>query len=213
MQTSRESTSGPVRQGSSQGTVRSPTYGYVGSGTPFAVMRRMMEDMDRLLSDFAFTQPGALGSGLFTPDLLSDLGTWQRALPSRQTGQQRTQRGLQRLGTGTSGALWAPQVEIFERGNNLVVRADLPGLSKDDVDVEVENDALIIRGERRNEFEDEQEGMYRSERSYGSFYRAIPLPENMSAEGCKATFKDGVLEVTIPKPEQPKAKSRKIDIK
>jgi len=111
------------------------------------------------------------------------------------------------------GNLWAPQVEIFERGNNLVVRADLPGLSRENVDVEIDDDALIIRGERQTDTEDEDEGFYHSERSYGSFYRAIPLPEGIEPSGCNATFKDGVLEVTLPKPPQQPSRSRRIDVR
>ena len=102
---------------------------------------------------------------------------------------------------------------MFERGNNLVVRADLPGLSREDLDVEVDDDALIIRGERRNELEDDQEGYYRSERSYGSFYRAIPLPENIDPTSCQATFKEGVLEVTFPKPQRPVAKAKRVEVR
>jgi len=102
---------------------------------------------------------------------------------------------------------------MFERGNNLVVRVDLPGLSRDDVDVELDNDALIIRGHRHNELEDDQEGYYRSERSYGSFYRAIPLPENIDLSSCNATFKDGVLEVTLPKPQSSQSRAKRIDVR
>jgi HSP20 family protein len=104
-------------------------------------------------------------------------------------------------------------VELFERGNNIVVRAELPGLNKDDVDVEVDDDALIIRGERHNDVEEEQEGYYRTERSYGSFYRAIPLPEGVDPNACNATFKDGVLEVTLQKPTQQQSKAKKINVK
>jgi HSP20 family protein len=111
------------------------------------------------------------------------------------------------------GSLWAPQVEVLERGNNLVVRADLPGLSRENVDVELDEDALIIRGERRSDVEDDNEGFYRSERSYGSFYRAIPLPEGIDASACNATFKDGVLEVTLPKPPQQASRARRIDVR
>ena len=178
-----------------------------------------MEDMDRLFSDFGFTQPSLFGSSLFGPNLST--GSGQRAIgASTQSGrgtgaalQSRGQQGLQRGSQSALQSLWAPQVELFERGNNLVVRADLPGLSRDDVDVEIEDDALIIRGERHNDFEDQGEGYYRSERSYGSFYRAIPLPEGVDAHSCNATFKDGVLEVTLPKPAGQESSAKKIDVK
>jgi HSP20 family protein len=113
--------------------------------------------------------------------------------------------GLARGGLGFGGgqsALWSPAVEVFERDNNLVVRADLPGLSKDDVKVEMTDDGLVIRGERKSEREEEREGWYRSERSYGEFYRLIPLPEGMDAEQAKARFENGVLEITAPIPER-----------
>lgn len=190
---------------------------------PFALMRRMMEDMDRLFSDFGFTTPGMFGSSLMSPDLRSSSG--QRSIGASSSGASnlsaapRGQQGLAR--GGQSGglqrsafdSLWSPQVEVFERGNNLVVRADLPGLSRENVDVELDDDALIIRGERRSDVEDEEEGFYRSERSYGSFYRAIPLPEGINAAGCNATFKDGVLEVTLPKPAQQPSRTRRIDVR
>lgn len=196
---------------------------YYGPASPFAMMRRMMDDMDRLFSDFGFVQPGLLASSFFDPDVWG-AGEPSRALASGQprgqhgAGQTRSQSDLQRGGKQAglqpwSQGLWSPQVEVRERDNNIVVRADLPGLSRDDVDVEVDNDALVIRGERRNDWEDEREGNYRSERSYGTFYRAIALPEGVDPNTCKATFKDGVLEVTLPKPQRSQSRGRKIDIK
>ena len=108
--------------------------------------------------------------------------------------------------------LWSPQVETFQRGNELVVRADLPGLSKDDVNVEVRDDSIVIQGERRDEFKDEHEGFYRSERRYGSFYREIPLPDGAIGDDAKATFRDGVLEITMPAPPREAARGRRIEI-
>ena len=187
-----------------------------GGSNPFALMRRMMEDMDRLFSDFGFATPGMFGSSLSHP--ASSPSSGQRSLGGApQGGGQRLERGGQRGGLQQQsfggGSLWAPQVEVFERGNNLVVRAELPGLSRENVDVELDDDALIIRGERRNDVEDESEGFYRSERSYGSFYRAIPLPEGIDSSACNATFKDGVLEVTLPKPPQQPSRARRIDVR
>jgi HSP20 family protein len=97
--------------------------------------------------------------------------------------------------------IWSPPVEVFERDNNLVVRAELPGLSKDDVRVEMTDDGLVIQGERKSEREEERGGWYRSERSYGEFYRLIPLPEGVDADQVKANFENGMLEVTAPIPE------------
>lgn len=108
---------------------------------------------------------------------------------------------------------WSPQVEILERDNELVLRADLPGLSKDDVNVEIAQNGITIEGERRNEHEEKGEGYFRSERSYGKFYRRIPLPEGVAAEDANASFKNGVLEITMPMAKQEERKSRRLEIR
>ena len=117
------------------------------------------------------------------------------------------------LGRGFDQALWSPQVEMFEREGQLVVRADLPGMKKDDVNVEITGDAIIIQGERKSESEENREGYYHSERSYGSFYRSIPLPEGVNAEDANATFRNGVLEVTMQAPARQERPRRRIDIR
>lgn len=108
-------------------------------------------------------------------------------------------------------AMWSPNIDVRERENTLVVSADLPGLTKDDVHVEVTDEGLAIRGERKREHEERRQGYYHSERSYGAFRRVIPLPEGVNAEQAKAQFKDGVLEVTVPIPESAR-KRREIPI-
>ena len=108
-------------------------------------------------------------------------------------------------------SMWSPQVEAFEREGKLIVRADLPGLTKDDIDVTITDDVITIRGERRQEREEKAEGFYRSERSYGSFYRAIPLPGGVKSEEANATFRDGVLEISLPAPAR-EPRSRRIEI-
>ena len=100
------------------------------------------------------------------------------------------------------GALWSPQVDVFERDGRLVVRADLPGLRKQDVRVEITDDMITIDGERHKEREVEESGVYRSERSYGSFYRAIPLPGGANVQGTEARFANGVLEIVVPLDER-----------
>mgnify|MGYP003585583847 CR=1 FL=1 len=121
-------------------------------------------------------------------------------------------RDLSPRGFGNSGeALWSPQVEMFERDGQLIVRADLPGLTKDDVKVEVTDNSINLSGERRGEREEKDEGYYRSERSYGSFYRSIPLPEGVNADDAKATFKNGVLEIAMAAP-QAKPRGRRLEI-
>ena len=109
-------------------------------------------------------------------------------------------------------ALWSPQVEVFNREGQLVIRADLPGLDKDDVKVDLTDDAITIEGERKPEHEENREGYYRSERSYGRFYRSIPLPEGVNADTAQADFRNGVLEITIAAPKRVESKRRKLEI-
>ena len=110
------------------------------------------------------------------------------------------------------GAAWLPEIDVFERDNLLVTKVDLPGLKKEDVKVEVSDGYLTIFGERRTEAEEKKENFYRSERQFGSFYRAVPLPEGVKFEDVKATFTDGVLEVTAPLPPAADTTVHKIDI-
>lgn len=109
--------------------------------------------------------------------------------------------------------LWAPEVEMCEKGNKLCVSVDLPGISKDDVKIDIEDGALVIQGERREERSEggEEQGYRRSERRYGSFYRTLPLPEGADAEKAEAQMKDGVLEITLPLTER--AQARRLEIK
>ena len=106
--------------------------------------------------------------------------------------------------------LWAPDVEVFQKNNELTIRADLPGLKREDVTVDITDNDICIQGERKHEKEEEREGYYRSERGYGSFCRVIPLPEGAIADQAKANFKDGVLEITMPAP--PSSKGRRLEI-
>jgi HSP20 family protein len=158
------------------------------TGSPFTFMRRFSEEMDRLFEDFGF------GRSWLAPTF----------------GQNLFSRGF-----GESGqSVWSPQVEVFEREGQLVLRADLPGLTKEDVKVEVTNEAINISGERKSEHEEKREGYYRSERSYGSFYRSIPLPEGVNADDANATFRNGVLEITMQAPQRQTERSgRRLEIK
>jgi len=108
--------------------------------------------------------------------------------------------------------VWAPDVEVLEREGQFVVRADLPGLTKDEVKVNVADDVLTIEGERKQAKEEKKEGYFRSERSYGAFYRAIPLPEGVKSDAIAANFKNGVLEVTMPLLKEEK-KVKKVEVK
>jgi HSP20 family protein len=136
-----------------------------GESSPFALMRRLTDEMDRMFSGARFSQ------------------------------------GFGGFGGGEIGS-WSPAVEVAERDNKLVVTAELPGLNKDDVKVHVTDDGLVIEGERKQEHEETRGGIHRSERSYGRFYRLIPLPEGANVEQAQAQFNNGVLEVTLPIPEE-----------
>jgi HSP20 family protein len=111
-----------------------------------------------------------------------------------------------------SVADWAPRVEAFERQGRFVVRAELPGVAKEDVKVDVTNDILTIQGERRHESEEKREGFYRSECSYGHFYRSVPLPDGVNTEDATAKFQDGVLQIEMAAPARTPIKGRKIEI-
>ena len=132
--------------------------------SPFALMRRLVEDLDGLFEGF--------GEG--------------------------------------RNAVWVPPVEVLERDGQIIVRAEVPGLEKDQVRVELRDGELIISGERTQEREERREGFYRTERSYGSFYRAVPLPDDVDPEQAKATFKNGVLEIVMPASQRPPAKRLEI---
>lgn len=108
---------------------------------------------------------------------------------------------------------WRPDIEMFEKNGQLVVRADLPGLTRNDVKVDITEDALTIQGEREKEHEEKGATFYRSERSYGGFYRVVPLPEGVSPDSVSATFHDGVLEVTMKAPVRAKVEPRHVEVK
>ncbi len=110
-------------------------------------------------------------------------------------------------------SLWAPEVDVSEEGNQLRVCVDLPGISKDNVKIDVQEGALVIEGERREERTagGEEQGFRRSERHYGSFYRAIPLPDYVDTEKAEAHMKEGVLNITLPITEERK-RGRRLEI-
>jgi HSP20 family protein len=104
--------------------------------------------------------------------------------------------------TGNGGQKrWIPAMDLVEIDNDFVLRADLPGLSEDDVNIEVEDNVLTISGERKSEHTERKNGYYRVERASGSFSRHLTLPEGVDADKIQANFEQGVLEVRIPKPE------------
>jgi HSP20 family protein len=113
---------------------------------------------------------------------------------------------------GNGGTLrrWMPAMDLVETEDHFVLRADLPGLGESDVNIEVEDNVLTVSGERKAEHETANEGYHRVERAFGSFSRSLTLPEGVDAEAVAASFDRGVLEISIPKPEQ--RKPRKISI-
>ncbi|MGH9748574.1 MAG: Hsp20/alpha crystallin family protein [Candidatus Polarisedimenticolia bacterium] len=115
-----------------------------------------------------------------------------------------------RVTGGEFAGSWFPPVDIFEENDRIILRAEVPGIAKDDIDVHVENGTITLRGEKKQEKQPESEGAYRVERFYGSFSRSFVLPTTVDPEGIKATCKDGVLEVVLPKAEE--ARPRKIKV-
>ena len=105
-----------------------------------------------------------------------------------------------------------PAVDLYEEKDEIVVKAELPGIDKDGIEVNLSDHHLIIKGEKKKEEEVKEENYYRSERSYGSFLRALELPTDVHADKVKASFKNGILEVRLPKTEEAKAKEIKVKV-
>ncbi len=157
-------------------------------GSPFAWMRRVAEEMDHLFEDFG------LGFGRRIPSFLT-------------RGHE-----LLRREAGLVPAEWSPRVDVLQREGQWIIRADLPGVTKGDVKVELTEDTLTIEGERKEEKEERRRGYHYSERSYGRFYRTLPLPEGVDSTKATATFDNGVLEVAIPAPKGPEKQVRRLEI-
>jgi HSP20 family protein len=113
---------------------------------------------------------------------------------------------------GTTMRRWIPAMDLVETSEHFVLKADLPGMTENDVTIELENNVLTISGERKTEQEDKHEGYYRLERSAGAFSRSLTLPEGIDADAIAATFDDGVLEVRVPKPVQPQPRKVQIGV-
>jgi HSP20 family protein len=155
-----------------------------GDGNPLALMHRFAEEMDHLFDNFGLRLPSYFGRG----------------------------RELLRREAGLIPAEWSPRIDVRERDGQFLVCADLPGLSKDDVQVEITDELISIRGERKQEKKEEREGYSYCECSFGSFYRAIPLPEGVDASKAKAEFHNGVLEVTMPAPRRSDSQARRLEV-
>ncbi len=172
-----------ARRDRDQGTLQHRPGGWFSN--PFEFMDRMAEEMDQTF--------GRLFRGFGSPR-----GSWLG-------------RNIYR--SGEREGLWSPRVEAFQKGDRFIVRADLPGLKKDDVQVEVSEEAVTIHGDRNQERHEEREGYYHTEREYGHFLRTIPLPEGVITESAQASFKDGVLEVSMQAPPAEAARGRRLEIK
>jgi HSP20 family protein len=107
---------------------------------------------------------------------------------------------------------WSPAIETFQRGNEFVIRADVPGMNRQDLEIEVGDDQLTIHGERRQDRQEERDGVFFTERSYGSFTRMIPLPSGAITDSAKATFNNGVLEIVMQAPAAEARRGRRLDI-
>jgi HSP20 family protein len=129
-----------------------------------------------------------------------------RELDSLQSDMNRLFDGFFQARPENGGAArrWIPAMDLVETEDHLVLRADLPGMSEDDVEIEIKDGVLTVSGERRNEQESRSEGFYRVERATGRFSRSLSLPDGIDAGKVAASFDRGVLEVQIPKPEQTK---------
>lgn len=138
--------------------------------SPVRAMRRLFDDLDRTFADWS------LGKDWTTP-------LW---------GREALAKRIDELGKEA----FLPDVEVVENEGTMTVRADLPGVRKEDIEVELTRRSVILKGERHRE-EEKRAGYYRSERSYGTFYRCIPVRDGLEADEARATFKDGVLEVTV----------------
>ena len=112
--------------------------------------------------------------------------------------------GGNETGSAASAPRWVPAMDLVETADHFVLRADLPGLGEEDVNIELEDNVLTVSGERKSEHEERSEGYYRVERASGGFSRSLTLPEGVNADGIEASFHNGVLEVRVPKPEERK---------
>ena len=157
-----------------------------GSG-PFSIMRRISDEMDRFFENFGMGR--SLMSG-------GEPGQW----------------GEQGYGGRNVPSMWSPHVEVSERDGKLLIQADLPGMKREDINVQIEQDAIVIQGERKAHQTSNQGGYYRSERSYGSFHRTIPLPGGTNADSAQASFRDGVLEIELDAPRE-QQRGRRLEIR
>jgi HSP20 family protein len=146
---------------------------------------------------------------------LMDLGRWERDMDRMMEdffGRRFRPWWPERWSRGEEFDLRAPAVDVFEEKDDIVVKAEVPGIDKENIAVTLSDSTLTIKGEKKKEEEVKEENYYRSERSYGAFVRTVDLPKDVHADKVKATFKNGVLEVRMPKTEEAKAKEIKVKV-
>lgn len=166
----------------------------------------MAKDKDKKEAAKAVTPAGAVRS-------LSPFTAWEHAMDRWfDDFRRRAFPSLDREWPFAALGAEAPALDMHETNGEIVVKADLPGISKEDVQVELRDSTLVIKGERKKEEEVKERDYYRSERSFGSFSRVIGLPTEVKADAVKASFKDGVLEIHLPKTEEAKRKSLSVKI-
>jgi HSP20 family protein len=153
-----------------------------------------------------FVSPFALLQRILTEDLSPFFGDTSSTVSRSDAAS--------RQGAGDTTMTWVPKIDVFQRNNELVVRADLPGVRADDVAVEITDDSIVLSGRKEQERveQDDSGAVYRIERTYGSFFREIPLPEGSIADQATATFKDGVLEIRVPSPPEQVSRGRRVQI-
>ncbi len=120
--------------------------------------------------------------------------------------------GISRRRRAGESTLWVPPIDVSETSDAVIVKADLPGVSEDDIQISITGNLLSIKGERKQEVKEENENFFRVERVYGAFERVIELPAEVEPDKAKATFKNGVLTIEIPKSEKVKPKEIKIEV-
>lgn len=162
---------------------------------PISMMRRMLDDLD--VSPFGV---GTFGAAPFSMmrRMFNDMERMFENFDVSDVDQ------------GGLGMEWAPQIDVTRDGNNLIVRADVPGIPQDQIQIYAQDNALVIEGERKGAREDETGDVWRSERFYGRFRRVVPLPEGADPGGAVARYDNGVLEVTVQLPES--SRGRRIQI-
>jgi HSP20 family protein len=159
------------------------------SFSPFSIMRQGLDEIERWAGQLGFGRGFASG-----PSWSSSGGRGFLSQSARHLGD------------------WSPAIDAFQRGNEFVVRAEAPGMNRNDLTVEIGDDTLTIHGERKRELDDERDGIFWTERSYGSFTRVVPLPPGAIADSAKASFNNGILEVVMQAPSPEARRGRRLDI-